>query len=105
VARSHLATGDAAALRRDLDLVRQGLDRAAGVVRQVLDHATRTDAPPTEVELTAVVKQTVDFVRSRPEFRAIEFQVEVGEGPLVVRGRPVMIGQVLLNLLRNACEA
>jgi signal transduction histidine kinase len=105
LARTHLGAGDSAALRRDLDLVRQGLERAAGIVRQVLDRASRADAPQTAVELTAVVQQAVDFVRSWPEFRGIDFQVEPPEGPLLVWGRPVMLGQVLLNLLRNACEA
>src|SRR5262249_38213441 len=36
LAREHLSRGDTAAVRADLDLARQGLDRAAGIVRQVL---------------------------------------------------------------------
>jgi len=105
LAREHMAAGDAGAARADLDLVRQGLDRAAGIVRQVLAQANRADAPPAPVELSAVVRQAVDFVRSRPEFQGIDFRLELPEDDLVVQGSPVMLGQVLLNLLRNACEA
>jgi signal transduction histidine kinase len=105
LARVHLDAGDAAAARADLDLVREGLDRVAGIVRQVLAQANRTDTPEGPVELSAILRQTAEFVRSRPEFRAVEFLLDLPAEPVVVHGRSVMLGQVFLNLLRNACEA
>jgi len=105
LARQHLASGDVAAVRDDLDLVRQGVERTAGIVRHVLAQANPKDQPQGPVELGAVLRQTVDFVRTRPEFRGIDFEVALPADPLVVQGRPVMLGQVFLNLLRNACEA
>ena len=35
----------------------------------------------------------------------IEFGLELSDGPLVVRGSDVALGQVVLNLVLNACEA
>ncbi len=105
LARVHLDQGEPGAARADLDLVREGLDRVAGIVRQVLAQANRADTPEGPVELSAILRQTAEFVRSRPEFGAIAFELDLPSSPVIVRGRSVMLGQVFLNLLRNACEA
>jgi signal transduction histidine kinase len=105
VARTHLGEGDLGAARGSLDLVSEGLGRAAGIVRQVLSQASGAGTPPEPVELGRVLRETLEFVRSRPEYRGLDFRVDVPDDALVVCGRPVMLGQVFLNLLRNACEA
>ena len=84
--------------------VRQGLDRAAGIVRQVLAHADPAKAPKTPVDLHEVLRETERFVESRREFGHIRFRLDLAEGPLMVRGSPVMLGQVAVNLILNACE-
>jgi two-component system C4-dicarboxylate transport sensor histidine kinase DctB len=105
LAREDLAQGDASAARGRLDRVQEGIDRVAGIVRQVLAHADPAAAPQSPVEVRSVLEQTVEFVRSRGEFGGIDFGLDVDESPLVVRGSPVMLGQVALNLVLNACEA
>jgi two-component system C4-dicarboxylate transport sensor histidine kinase DctB len=85
--------------------VRQGLDRAAGIVRQVLAHADPAKAPKTPVDLNQLVTETVDFVRSRTEFAGIAFSTELHPGALLTLGSPIMLGQVASNLVINACEA
>jgi signal transduction histidine kinase len=105
LARDHVKNGADGALTQDLDGIRQGLDRAAGIVRRVLAHAEPASAPHAPVDLAAAVRETLDFVRSRSEFRGITFVAELPEGPLVAPGSGVMLGQVLLNLAINACEA
>jgi len=77
----------------------------AGIVRQVLAHADPAAAPQSPVEVRSVLEQTVEFVRSRGEFGRIEFGLDIEDSPLVVLGSPVMLGQVALNLVLNACEA
>jgi signal transduction histidine kinase len=52
-----------------------------------------------------LLRQTSEFVRSRPEFGAIRFEIRVPAGPILVRGAPALLGQVFLNLLVNAGEA
>jgi len=105
LARGALERGDVEAARRRLDGVRQGLDRAALVVRQVLAHADPAKAPRTAVDLNRVLAESTEFVRSRPEFAGVRFESALAEAPLTVEGNPIMLGQVVLNLIVNACEA
>ena len=53
-----------------------------------------------------VLAETTEFVRSRPEFAARPLRERTSPAaPLVVEGSAVMLGQVALNLILNACEA
>jgi signal transduction histidine kinase len=85
--------------------VREGLDRAAGIVRQVLAHADPSAVPRTQVDLARVLDETARFVQSRPEFRGVDFSLDLPSAPLLVLGNAVMLGQVAVNLILNACEA
>jgi signal transduction histidine kinase len=105
LARGDVARGDSVSAARRLDSVGQGLERAAGIVRQVLAHADPATAPKTPVDLNQILAETVDFVRSRPEFGAILFEQELVAGRLMALGSPIMLGQVASNLVINACEA
>ena len=105
LAREALARGDAAGAEGRLGSVREGLDRAAGIVRQVLAHADPSAVPRTQVDLARVLEETARFVQSRPEFRGVDFAVDLPSAPLMVLGNAVMLGQVAVNLILNACEA
>jgi signal transduction histidine kinase len=105
LARQDLARGDAESARRRLDAVQEGLGRAVAIVRQVLSHADPATAPMVPLDLAAVVRESVEFVRSRPEFSKIGFELDLADGEMGVRGSAAMLGQVFLNLLLNACEA
>jgi signal transduction histidine kinase len=105
LARESLERGDLEASRRRLDGVREGLERAALVVRQVLAHADPAQAPRSPVDLNRVLLETADFVRSRREFAGIRFETALAPQELLVEGSPIMIGQVAMNLIVNACEA
>ncbi|MBI3448808.1 MAG: hypothetical protein HY049_07830 [Acidobacteria bacterium] len=105
LAKDDLSRGDAAAAERRLGGVREGLERAAGVVRQVLAHADPDTAPKVSLDLRPVVAQALEFVRTRKEFAAIRFESDLAADPLDVQGSATMLGQVFLNLLINACEA
>jgi len=105
LAREDLLRGDAASAARRLEMAREGLRRAGDIVRQVLQHADPATAPRAIVDLNAVLRQAVDFVSSRPEFRSIRFDRDLSPSPLGVQGSQVLLGQVFLNLILNACEA
>ncbi len=94
LAREELRRGDGEGAERHLARVREGLERIAAVVRQVLAHADPATAPQVPVDLNQVLKQSGEFVRSRPEFGQIRFGLELLPGPLLVRASPVMLGQV-----------
>jgi signal transduction histidine kinase len=105
LAQEALAQGDTAAAARRLDRVRQGLEQAAGTVRQVLTQSERGDTARGPVDVNRILADTVEFIRSRREFASIRFGLDLAEGPLPALANAVMLGQVASNLLLNACEA
>jgi signal transduction histidine kinase len=105
LAREALDRGDAETARRRLEGVGHGLERAARVVRQVLAHAQPSEAAKGPLDLNRVLAEATEFVRSRPEFARVRFEMALAESSLVVMGSPIMLGQVALNLVVNACEA
>jgi signal transduction histidine kinase len=104
LARRELAQGHGERADAHLARVKEGLERAASIVRQVLAHAEPSGAPHAIVDLHQVIGDTSRLVQSRKEFREVAFELDFASGPLLVRGNPVTLGQVTLNLLLNACE-
>jgi len=78
--------GDAAAAASHLVRVKEGLTRAAGIVRQVLAHSDPAKAPHEPIDLNQVLRETQDFVQSRKEFGAIDFRLELSSDHQMVRG-------------------
>jgi signal transduction histidine kinase len=105
LAREALERGETEQAARRLESARQGLERAALVVRQALAHAEPGAAPKGPVDLNRVAAETTDFVRSRPEFARVRFETTLDAARIVVEGNAIMLSQVVLNLLVNACEA
>jgi signal transduction histidine kinase len=105
LAREDLARGDQASAARRLEMARDGLRRAGDIVRQVLQHADPATAPRGVLDLNTVVRQAVEFIRSRPEFGTLRFEQDLSPSPLAVRGSQALLGQVFLNVILNACEA
>jgi signal transduction histidine kinase len=105
LAKSAVDKGDTPSAAGHLGRVKEGLDRAAGIVRQVLAHSDPAKAPHEPIDLNQVLRETQEFVRSRKEFGAVDFRLDLSSSRQIVRGSPVMLGQVAVNLILNACEA
>jgi signal transduction histidine kinase len=105
LARSELERGATAAAAEHLGRAREGLDRAAGIVHQVLGQSDPAKAPWVTVDLNQILRETEEFLESRKEFAGVSFGLELERSPLLVRGNPVMLAQVAVNLILNACEA
>jgi len=105
LARSELDRGRTDAAAEHLGRAREGLDRAAGIVHQVLAQSDPAKAPWVTVDLNQVLRETEGFLESRKEFAGVRFGLELERAPLLVRGNPVMLAQVAMNLIVNACEA
>jgi signal transduction histidine kinase len=100
-----LERGQSAEAGSHLQRVKEGLERAAGTVRQVLAHADPAKTPVADLDLNEVLLEAGKFVETRKEFRGIDFVFELSDEPLTVRGSATMLGQVAVNLMLNACEA
>jgi signal transduction histidine kinase len=83
--------------------IREGLDRAAGITRQVLRLSEPNRLAFAPVELEQVLKESVEFIKNTPLFREIAVSLEA-QGQIEIQGNPVSLGQVFLNLLLNAAE-
>ena len=105
LARGELDRGRTDAAAEHLGRAREGLDRAAGIVHQVLAQSDPAKAPWVTVDLNQVLRETEGFLESRKEFAGVRFGLELERAPLLVRGNPVMLAQVAMNLIVNACEA
>ncbi len=84
--------------------VREGLARAAGIVRQVLAFSDPGRAPKAPLDLAPLLAETVEFVRANPAFRGVAVRL-AAPGPVLVRGNRITLGQLFLNLLLNACQS
>ncbi|HEV8132632.1 MAG TPA: ATP-binding protein [Acidobacteriota bacterium] len=87
-----------------VEKVREGLDRAAGIIRQVLAYSDPGKAPQAPLNLNEVLDETVEFVRSNPAFRHVKVSPRLSNEQLRVLGNRVTLAQLFLNLLINACD-
>ncbi len=99
-----LNSGSADGARRWLPRLREGIDRAAGTVRQVLALAQPGRGDKRPLDLADVAQRTVEFLRRHPDCREAEIRVRA-ERPVAMTGDPQTLGQLVLNLVLNACQA
>jgi two-component system, chemotaxis family, CheB/CheR fusion protein len=90
----------------------QIIDRQSQQMARLLDdllEASRVTQNKIELrkrvlDLTPVVKEAADAVRSTMEARGLSFTVEVDSAPLCVNGDPARLQQLQMNLLNNAAK-
>jgi signal transduction histidine kinase len=100
-----LAQGRLQEAQASLPRLQEGLRRAAGIVRQVLQFSNPASAPMDSIDLVAVLRESVDFVRGNREFRDVEIVTDLPEGLPAVSGNRLLLEQLFLNLILNACQA
>lgn len=104
-----LNESDPAQVRESLKGIAQGTDRAVRLINQLLALA-RAEASFEKVHAVAVVDLRVivretaqDFV-SRAMAKQVDFGIELSEWPLLIEGNPLMLREMLSNLLDNAIK-
>ncbi|MEK1929026.1 MAG: ATP-binding protein, partial [Pararhizobium sp.] len=79
--------------------------RAGGVLSRLRSLVKKEDIAFRDVDLNEVVDGVVDLIHSDLIERRIELRLKFDRNAPMVRGDSVQIQQVLLNLVRNACDA
>jgi two-component system, cell cycle sensor histidine kinase and response regulator CckA len=90
--------------RGRIDSLLHQTESAARIVRGLLDFARRPEAMIGEVDLAAVVRSTVAFLRGKHPAE-VELEVSVPDDPVEVRGDRDQLVQVITNLVNNAYDA
>jgi signal transduction histidine kinase len=102
------AAADASMLAQGLDAIERNARLQARLVDDLLDISRivsgklRIEWEP--VDLCSVVGSAVEAVRPEAEARGVALSAELPARPLVVRGAPVRLQQVVWNLLANAVK-
>ena len=96
--------------RRHIEVIDTITERAATLTRDLLGFARRGNFTASEIELSAFLNTSAAMFL--PSAAGIDFKLELPDkhrsgaaAPLVVRGDPVQLQQVILNLLMNARDA
>ncbi len=96
---------DGSQLAEDLNVILRETIRCRQIVRDLLDFS-RQGRPNTQtLSLEAVIRRTLNLVQKQPAFHDIVFELDLAQGPLITRGDPNQLQQVLLNLVINARDA
>lgn len=82
--------------------VREGIDMLAQVVRRVLDLASSARRSFEAVDLNVVADEALAWMRDSPSFRHARIVASLSNEPVRLQGDPVLLGQLLRNLLDNA---
>ncbi|MBK7641629.1 MAG: hypothetical protein IPJ19_01045 [Planctomycetes bacterium] len=86
------------------DIAQQG-QRASEVIRRLREFLRKHEMQRLPVNLNAVLRDTLPLVRREIEDQGVRTRLELEEGLPAVLADPVQIQQVLVNLVKNACEA
>jgi signal transduction histidine kinase len=99
------ASPDLAEVRQILADIRRDDQRASEVIRRLRSILKKTPFELREIELNDTVREAVGFVTAVAEARRIALTYVPAAVDLPVRGDPVQLQQVILNLVINAMDA
>ena len=90
---------------RFLRMVQGEVDRAASIVRRLLDFARQREPSFTLVDLGRLISESVSFVDRQAAMANKRILVEPLPSPVQLKADAQMLQQLLLNLLTNALDA
>ena len=90
--------------RRHLESIKKAADRAALLTRQLLIFSRKQPAESTIIDLNATVSGLELLLESMLD-RAIELELKLTTKAAFIEADPHQIGEILLNLAKNAREA
>jgi PAS domain S-box-containing protein len=93
-----------ASVRDSLEGIRSAGSRAADLVRQMLAYSGRTPASLRPIDVDAVLRDSMPFLRAAIGHR-IELDLAGSRGTPPVEADPAQIQQMALNLIVNAAES
>jgi two-component system sensor kinase FixL len=102
-----LAAGDGntAGMHENVDWIRKQTFRAGEVIRRQRDHVAKRNTMRLHEDVNAVAKEAMELGLVGTRHQAIQTTIELDEAVGMALIARIQIGQVLINLVRNAAEA
>ncbi len=83
----------------------QQTQRAGRIIRRVHDFVRKSEPTRTPVRMNAVVEEAVGFADAEARKRRVKIRARLAEEDPAVQADPLLLQQVVLNLIRNAMDA
>jgi two-component system sensor histidine kinase DctS len=83
----------------------QQAQRAGRIIRRVHDFVRKSEPTRTAVRMNAVVEEALGFADAEARKRRVRIHARLADGDPQVEADPLLLQQVVLNLLRNAMDA
>jgi two-component system sensor histidine kinase DctS len=92
-------------LQEALRKTAQQAQRAGRIIRRVHDFVRKSEPTRGPVRINAVVEEAVGFAEAEARKRRVKILARLAESDPEIQADPLLLQQVLLNLLRNAMDA
>jgi signal transduction histidine kinase len=99
------ASPDLAEVREILADIRRDDQRASEVIRRLRSVLKKTPFEVRDIDLNNTVREAIGLVEAVTDRRGIALRFAAASGDLYVKGDPVQLQQVILNLIINAMDA
>lgn len=96
--------GSYEALSYGLDNAQRQIERANELLNSLKSYVGKLESSEQIVDLNKIVRESLYFIRLSAERARTEVRLELHPGPILVRCEKVLVGQVILNLSRNAIQ-
>ena len=96
-------SGDAR--EQDTAIISEKLNQFEDIVSRILSFGKSTEGIHSQLQLSAIIEDTMHLVRLKLEQSKIDLQCKSSDTPLVVNGNKGQLQQVILNLIFNAADA
>jgi len=92
-------------VHKNAEIISGQVERITRIIRQMLNFSRKSNPTLTQVDVPAVVKESLSFVEEALARHAIHTSLELDDAVPPIPGDPAEIQQVCLNLLNNAIQA
>ncbi len=91
--------------REKVSIILQESNRLDAILKSIVNFARPTQATPGEVDMSQMVRQTLDIMRLSIDKQGVEIVIETPASLPKARGDTELLKQCLLNIIKNAMEA
>ncbi|OQY57877.1 MAG: two-component sensor histidine kinase [Desulfobacteraceae bacterium 4572_88] len=88
-----------------VDVVLSSVERCANITHRLLNFARHSDIMVKPIDLGKVLADVLSFTGKEAEYRSIEVDVDVSDGPHVIESDQGRLQEIFLNLITNALAA